>query len=76
VLRQALTLAAVGVAAGAAGAWLLTRLMTTLLFGVMPSDPFTFAAVSLLLTLVAAIAACVPGIRATRVDPVVALRAE
>jgi putative ABC transport system permease protein len=76
VLRQALTLAAVGVAAGAAGAWLLTRLMTTLLFGVVPSDPLTFVAVSILLTLVAAIASCVPGIRATRVNPVVALRAE
>jgi putative ABC transport system permease protein len=76
VLREALTLAAVGVAAGAACAWLLTRLMTTLLFGVVPSDPFTFATVSVLLTLVAAVAAYVPGIRATRVDPVVALRAE
>jgi putative ABC transport system permease protein len=76
VLRQALTLAIVGVAAGAVGAWLLTRLMTTLLFGVVPSDPFTFAAVSVLLTLVAAAAAGVPALRATRVNPVVALRAE
>jgi putative ABC transport system permease protein len=76
VLRQALTLTVVGVAAGAVGAFLLTRLMKTLLFGVLPSDPLTFVAVAALLTLVAAIAAWVPGIRATRVDPVVALRAE
>jgi putative ABC transport system permease protein len=76
VLRQALTLAAIAVAAGAAGAWLLTRLMTTLLFGVRPSDPLTFVAVSALLTLVVGVAAWVPGIRATRVDPVIALRAE
>lgn len=76
VLRQALTLALVGVAAGGAGAYLVTRLMKTLLFGVLPSDPATFVAVSALLTLVAAAAAWVPGVRATRVDPVTALRAE
>ena len=76
VLRQALTLVAIAVATGAAGAWLLTRLMTALLFGVRPSDPYTFVAVSVLLTLVAAVAAWAPGIRATRVDPVIALRAE
>jgi putative ABC transport system permease protein len=76
VLRQALTLALVGVAVGAAGAYFMTQLMKTLLFGVRPSDPATFVAVSALLTLVAAAAAWVPGVRATRVDPVVALRAE
>ncbi|HEX4565588.1 MAG TPA: ABC transporter permease, partial [Vicinamibacterales bacterium] len=76
VLQQALTLVAIGVAAGAAGAFILTRLMKTLLFDVPPSDPVTFVAVGALLTLVAATAAWVPGIRATRVDPVVALRAE
>jgi len=76
VLRQALTLVAIGVAAGAAGAFILTRLMKTLLFGVPPSDPTTFVAVGALLTLVAATAAWVPGLRATRVDPVIALRAE
>jgi putative ABC transport system permease protein len=76
VLRQALTLAGLGVAAGAVGAWLLTRFMTALLFGIRPSDPLTFLAVSALLTLVAAGAAWVPGTRATRVDPVIALRAE
>jgi putative ABC transport system permease protein len=76
VVGQAMALAAVGLVAGGAGAWLLTRLMQKLLFGVTPSDPLTFAAVSALLTVVAAIAATIPGLRATRVDPVIALRAE
>jgi putative ABC transport system permease protein len=76
VLRQALTLAAVGIGIGVAGALLLTSLMKNLLYGVAPSDPLTFAAVAVLLGVVAATAAAVPGLRATRVDPVVALRAE
>jgi putative ABC transport system permease protein len=76
VVGQAMGLAAVGVGVGAVGAWLLTRLMQKLLFGVTPSDPLTFAAVSALLALVAALAASVPGLRATRVDPVIALRSE
>jgi putative ABC transport system permease protein len=62
------------VAAGAVGAWILTRLMQKLLFGVEPSDPLTFAAVALLLGAVAACAAAVPALRATRVDPAIALR--
>ncbi len=74
VVAQALGLAAAGVAAGAAGAWLLTRLMQNLLFGVEPSDPLTFAAVAAVLTLVAAAAALVPALRATRIDPATALR--
>jgi putative ABC transport system permease protein len=76
VVGQAMTLAAVGLAAGGIGAWLLTRLMQKLLFGVTPSDPLTFAAVSAILALVAAAAASIPGLRATRVDPVIALRSE
>jgi len=76
VVGQAMGLAAVGLVAGAAGAWLLTQFMQKLLFGVTPSDPLTFGAVSLLLAAVAAIAASVPGLRATRVDPVIALRSE
>lgn len=76
VVGQAMALAAVGVGVGAAGAWLLTRLMQKLLFGVTASDPLTFAAVSALLGLVAGVAASVPGLRATRVDPVIALRSE
>jgi putative ABC transport system permease protein len=76
VVGQAMVLTAIGVAAGAAGAWTLTRLMQKLLFGVQPSDPLTFLGVSVLLALVAAAAAAMPGLRATRVDPVIALRAE
>jgi len=76
VVGQAMALAAVGVVAGGAGAWALTRLMGALLFGVEPSDPVTFGAVSAVLALVAAVAASVPGLRATRVDPVIALRSE
>ena len=76
VVGQAMGLASMGVVAGAIGAWGLTRLMQKLLFGVTASDPLTFAAVAALLSLVAAMAAAVPGLRATRVDPVIALRAE
>jgi putative ABC transport system permease protein len=76
VVGQAMALALVGVAVGAVGAWLLSRLMQKLLFGVTASDPLTFVAVSILLALVAAVAASIPGLRATRVDPVIALRAE
>jgi putative ABC transport system permease protein len=76
VVGQAMTLTIAGIAIGALGAFALTRLMTKLLFNVSPGDPFTFAAVAALLAAVAAIAGYVPGLRATRVDPVVALRAE
>ena len=76
VVGQAMALSLVGVALGALGAWFLSRVMQKLLFGVTASDPMTFVAVSWLLALVAAIAASVPGLRATRVDPVIALRAE
>jgi putative ABC transport system permease protein len=76
VVAQAMTLAGAGLAAGGVGAWLLTRLMQKLLFGVSPSDPITFLAVSGLLGIVATAAALVPGLRAMRVDPLVALRSE
>jgi ABC-type antimicrobial peptide transport system permease subunit len=76
VVGQAMALSLVGVALGALGAWFLSRVMQKLLFGVTASDPVTFVAVSILLALVAAISASVPGLRATRVDPVIALRAE
>ena len=76
IVGQALALAAIGIAIGAAAAFLLTRLMTGLLFDVTPDDPITFAAVAVVLAAVAAAASYVPGRRATRVDPVVALRAE
>ncbi len=76
VLRHALGLAAAGIALGLAGAFLLTRVMAALLFGVGARDPLTFAAVPLLLAAVAAAASYLPALRATRVDPIVALREE
>ena len=76
VVGNALMLAVVGIALGSAAAFVLTRLMTKLLFSVAPEDPVTFGAVAVLLVGVAALASYVPGRRATRVDPVVALRAE
>jgi len=66
----------VGITVGGAGALFLTRLMERLLFDVTPTDPLTFAAVSGLLVGVALLASYLPGRRATRVDPVIALRAE
>ena len=76
VVGQAAWLAGIGIVTGAAGAALLTRLMTDLLFDVEPFDPVTFAAVAALLGSVALLASYLPGLRATRVDPVVALRSE
>jgi putative ABC transport system permease protein len=74
VLRQGLTMAAVGMAFGLGGAWGLTRFMRALLFGIDASDPATFAAVGLTLTLVALLAVYVPARRAARVDPLLLLR--
>ena len=76
VVAQGAALAAAGILAGAAGAVLLTRLMSELLFGVQPFDPVTFLTVAATLAAVALLASYLPGRRATRVDPVIALRAE
>jgi putative ABC transport system permease protein len=76
IVGQAAWLAMAGIVLGAVGAFLLTRLMAGLLFEVQPTDPVTFAAVALVLGGVALLASYVPGRRAMRVDPVVALRAE
>jgi putative ABC transport system permease protein len=76
IVSQALGPTLAGIAVGFAGAWALTRLMQALLFSTAPSDPATYAAVAGLLMLVALAAAGIPGLRATRVDPVVALRSE
>jgi putative ABC transport system permease protein len=76
VVTEALRLALAGVAAGIAAAWGLTRLISSLLFGVRASDPATFIVLPLLLTGVALFAAYLPARRATRVDPIGALRHE
>jgi putative ABC transport system permease protein len=76
VLGQAAKLVALGLALGVAGALALTRLLASLLFGVRPHDPATFAVVVALLSLVALLACLLPALRATRVDPMAALRAE
>jgi ABC-type antimicrobial peptide transport system permease subunit len=76
VMAQAAGLGAAGLAAGVVGALALTRALSSLLFGVTASDPSTFAGVSVLLMAVVIAAAYLPARRATRVDPVTALRAD
>jgi putative ABC transport system permease protein len=76
VLRQGLSIALVGVMIGLAAALALTRLMTGLLFGVSPADPATSVGISLLLTGVVLLATYIPARRATKVDPMIALRHE
>ena len=76
VVLEGVALALAGVAVGLAGAYALTRSMSALLFDVTPTDPVTFAVVPAGLVLVAAIASYFPARRATRIDPVRALRAE
>jgi len=76
VLRQGLLLTLIGIGVGLAGALALSRVMSGLLYGVGASDPLTFAAIVVLLAFVALIACYIPARRATRVDPLVALKYE
>ena len=76
VLRNAMSLVLIGAALGLAGAYAATRVMSSLLFGVTATDVATFVAVPLLLLLVALVASLIPARRATKVDPLVALRYE
>jgi ABC-type antimicrobial peptide transport system permease subunit len=76
VIRQGMRLALLGVTLGLLGAWALLRVIKDMLFGISSSDPLTFGAIALLLSLVALLACWLPARRAARVDPLVALRYE
>jgi putative ABC transport system permease protein len=76
VIGQGVWLVAIGVVLGVAGAWALTRLIASGLYQVSPADPATFAGVALLLAAVALLACWLPARRATRIDPMAALRSE
>jgi putative ABC transport system permease protein len=76
ILGQGLTLAGIGLALGLAGAFAGSRLLTTMLFEVKPTDPAVYLAVAILLGVVALVASYIPARRASRIDPVSAIRQE
>jgi len=76
VVRQGMTQALLGTAVGIAGALLLSRLMAKMLYGVLPADPLTFSGVAIVLGLAALLASGIPARKATRIEPMAALRNE
>jgi putative ABC transport system permease protein len=76
ILRQGATIAAIGLAAGTGAALLATRALSTMLYGVGMHDPAIFIGVAASLLLVVLLATCVPALKASRVDPVIALHHE
>jgi putative ABC transport system permease protein len=76
VVRQGMTMALIGLALGLVGAFFASRVLIGMLYGISPTDPLTFTGVSIVLLVVALLACLIPARRATRVDPIVALRAE
>jgi ABC-type antimicrobial peptide transport system permease subunit len=76
IVGDGMKLAAIGTAIGVVGAFVLTKVMSTMLFGIAGTDAFTFAAVSIGSLVVALLASYLPARRATKVDPLVALRNE
>ena len=76
IVGYGMALTATGIAIGLAASWAITRSLSNLLVGVSPHDPGTFVGIALLLVAIALIASYLPGRRATRVDPMITLRAE
>jgi putative ABC transport system permease protein len=76
VVGSSLKVVLIGVALGLVGAYILTRVLSNLLYGISVTDPSTFVSMSLLLIIIALLASYIPARRATKVDPIIALRSE